>query len=156
SMTWGANQDVTFTYNLESRIVRNVVVSGAYTGTVTFKSRDGSHTYVMGVGTLKRDGVDFPISFSWPSASLMEIYNAVLATFVPGSVDSTDCRTDGGCLFYPDDGLNESLFGVRPAHFYFGVNIGVSQPKFLYNVWPGGVADCSTPNAQVELMDYAY
>jgi hypothetical protein len=156
TMTWGPNKDVMFAYNLQSHVVRNVQVSGAYTGTVTFKSRDGSHTYVLGIGTLKRDGVDFPISFTWPSASLMEIYNGLMATFVPNSVDSTDCRADGTCLVFPDDGVGESIFGVRPIHFYFGVNIGVSQPKYIYNVWPGGVADCSTPNAQLELMDYFY
>ncbi len=114
-MTWGPNEEVTVWYNLDSHIIYQV---DGYVGTLTFQSRAGgaygTHSYVISPGSVKRDGVDFTINFdAYPSPSVNEIYDGIMATFQSSTAAISDCYSAETCLQY-DDGTGQNSRRAPP------------------------------------------
>jgi hypothetical protein len=158
-MAWGPQKDVTVWYNLESHVVAYVDLAGSFTGTLSFHSRVngmyGSHTYEIGIGYVRRDGVDFPLSWAVSSPSLNELYDGMMATFEPATAPIADCYVAHTCLHIPDDGSGNAYFGARPLHFFMQFQANTNRVTMAYTRWPGGTVDCSTPTANSEYVDYA-
>jgi hypothetical protein len=141
-INWGGDGGVDFYYDEPSHLVHQVQMGGAYTGTMTFKSRDLANSYVIAIGSIKKNGQPFVIDWNGPDqggANVTELADAVAATFSPQAPPTSDCQADGSCLIVPDDGQGEAIFGFRPVHFYLVLVVGTSQPTFLYTgVRPDG------------------
>jgi hypothetical protein len=160
-MTWG-NQDISATYNLDSHVIYQFVLGSTYTGKLTFSSRAGgafgSHQYELGIGHVLRDGIEFPVDFTatsgHASASVNEIYDGIIATFMPATAAVAECKSAGTCLDVKSGSLN--YFGARPVHFYAEIDANTNRPVAFYNFWPGGMTDCTTLNANLERMLNAY
>jgi hypothetical protein len=158
-MRWGDGA-ISAYYNLDSHVISELLLGSAYTGTLSFQSRAGgaygSHRYSIGVGHVLRDGVEFAVDFSTSpraSAAVDELYDGIMATFASGTAPVADCKSAGVCLALADD--RGDYFGARPLHFYVTFDPTSSRPSGFYSFWPGGSADCSTPNANLERMDFA-
>jgi len=161
SANWGGVEGVTLTYNMESRIIYEISLGRSYRGTMQFQSSStspyGAHTYEMGISFLHRDGVDMPIDWNDLSAPWVnELNRALIYTFAPDPFGGpTDCRGATTCMVLDDDGGGESLFGARSIGLYVRFVMGTSQVIGIYDVWRGGMVDCTTPRAAREAMDYA-
>jgi hypothetical protein len=154
----GSDQ-ISITYNMESHVILQVSVDKTYVGALTFQSRPGgafgAHTYVIKMGSLLRDGVDFPINWALtPNPALNELYDGLIATFGSGPA-VTDCEAVRTCLLAADGGDGNAYFGVRSLAFYMTFEIGTNKMNGFYNFHGGGDADCSTPIARAEVMDNA-
>lgn len=140
---WGNNAEVNFEWNLGTHVVDQMVLSLGYLGSMTFKSRDGKHTYEMKIGEVpKKDGNTFLIDWNGkPTAQITELFNAAMFTFgppagIPWDTDSADCGADGNCLILNSGGV--TIFGFRPLVIYMGGVSGVPQPAlstptYFYN-----------------------
>jgi hypothetical protein len=157
SVTWG-NGAILASYNADSHVIHEFALDATYRGTVSFASRPGGaygdHHYEIGIGFVHKDGVDFPLDFPTTrqaTASVNEIYDGLMATFMPSTPAVADCGQAETCLHV--DLPPTIYFGVRPLHFYVEIASGTSRPTGIYNFWPGGATDCSTPMANIERMD---
>src|SRR5262249_53161469 len=147
--TWG-QQEVTASFNDESRVLWVVTVGSSYRGTLSFKSRAGgafgAHEYVVGVGFVQRDGQDFPIDWSNPKhPEFAEIQDGMLATFKPDAAPDTNCIAAKTCLAIADAGTN-SIFGNRTLGFYLEFQTGTNAVSGFYAFQKGGKPDCTTPS----------
>jgi hypothetical protein len=141
-INWGGDGGVDFYYGATNHILHQIGIGSLYTGTMTFKSRDLANTYVVAIGSIKKNGQPFVIDWNgidMGDTSVTELADAVVATFSPQSSSTTDCQADGSCLIVPDDGQNEAIVGFRPVHLYIILTLGTSQPTFFYTgVWQDG------------------
>jgi hypothetical protein len=162
-MVWGSNEEISIEYNADSHVIYHVSLDHHYRGTVQFQSRTGgafgSHSYEIGVGFVHRDGLDFPLDLlngqtSMASASTNELYDGLMATFMPGTPAVFNCGDGGKCYWYdiPQD-HTIARFGARPLHFYVDFDSQTNHATRFFEYWPGGTTDCSTPNANLERMD---
>ncbi len=160
SAIWGTSDDVMVAYNVESRIIYSVELGKNYKGTTKFTSRVdgafGAHTYEMTTTRVLRDGIEMAIDWAAPDRTWTgELYDGLMATFSPSIHPTKECEKSGDCLVLPDDGNDGAIFGVRDLAFYVMFKKGTGQLNGSYNFWKGGKADCSTPSAAHEAMDYA-
>lgn len=147
---WGDNQEVTFSYNLATHIVDQMLLNLGYTGKMTFQDRTKKHTYVLQIGLPPtKDGATFEINWdtNGGDAEITELFNAAMNTFGPAAAiswptDTPSCGQDGNCLEYPNDGSGNTIFGFRPLVVYFlgSQHSGlpqpvVSTPTTLYNFY---------------------
>ncbi|MGZ3421165.1 MAG: hypothetical protein ACXVEE_25040 [Polyangiales bacterium] len=142
---WGDNCEVVFTYDTTTHIVVQMEMRLGYNGVVTAKSKDGAHTYEIGVGKISKDGAQFLIHWKDDKQArkdITELYNAAVATFTPTVAQSADCTTDANCLYLPDAGDGTGIFGLRPMSIYFIVPDPLnlppeqsSKPTTIYNFY---------------------
>ncbi|HEY8038970.1 MAG TPA: Ig-like domain-containing protein [Polyangiaceae bacterium] len=166
--TLGGTNGIQAYYTLDSRALFQLTYGSAYSGTISFHSRVGgafgTHTYVVGLAAsgaalVQRDGAGFPADWNTPGGQASpwgnEIFDGLMATFSPDYRPGTDCKTALTCLFLPDDGLGDSILGVRPLGFYMEFTAGTNQTRFFYNFWVPAGPTCATPDATSEADDYA-
>jgi hypothetical protein len=176
--------------NRDSRVVYQMTLTRGYAGKVAFHSRQngawGTHSYEIGIdndssdaggdaggGDVLRDGVLFTpdlqfVSGGQATAWVNEIYDGLMATFMPSLPEVSDCSTtysqlyepgsvlpdqQKNCLFVPSFGTNAPLIGVRPLRIYLVFDHGATRVTSIYTYWLGGVTTCGTPGANVERMD---
>ena len=176
----GGATPITIQYNMQSRDIYFVSLGSGDTGALHFTSRNGSEHYNVSIGTqLLQNGASFPADWNFAfgdggvteaSAWANEVYDALMATFDPGVAPVADCLSStmafdsiglpvqsADCLFMADDGLGNSILGVRHLHLYLMFNQGTNLLNGLYGFWMGGFAsDCATPEAAEEAMDWAW
>ncbi len=68
-----------------------------------------------------------PAAPDW-DAKITELYDAVIASYMPDQSSSDSCGGNGGCLELPDDGGGTAIFGFRPAAVYFEFHAHTPQP----------------------------
>jgi len=162
TITSWAGGDISAQYNDSPgpNDLQTISVQGSYTGSLSFTSRSGGtygtgHNYVIGVGTLTKDGLSFPIGFGGGNAdaAINELFDGMMATFAPAfPVDPNDCTSDGNCLLYDaseqgdDAGVGGSVFGVRALKMYVTM-ASDTTPGSLYTFFTGsyGQADAGVP-----------
>ncbi|HEY8090082.1 MAG TPA: hypothetical protein VIF09_19610 [Polyangiaceae bacterium] len=147
---WGANEDIIVSTDPTATWITSLVMSGSYTGSMTFQSRAGgsygSHTYVVAMGKLDRDGVPFTIDPSNAIPGVNEVYDGLIATFAPSVAPSQNCNDSPyycvwGYGVPSDDAGAMSEAGVPAnAQFYFTVT------PLKLAVGLGTAADGETPN----------
>jgi hypothetical protein len=147
---WGANEDVIVSTDPTATWITSLVMSGSYTGSMSFQSRAGgsygSHTYVLAMGQFDRDGVPFTIDPSSAIPGVNEIYDALIATFAPSIAPSHNCNDSpyycvwGYGLPSGDAGAISEAGVPADAQFYFTVT------PLKLAVGLGTVADGELPN----------
>jgi hypothetical protein len=138
AVIWGNKGDVYAEFAPSSQLLQRLVVRFGYTGTLTFTSRDGAHTYVVGIGTLTKDGT--PMTVDWttdvtPVAS--ELYDAYIATFAPNAPKGACAllQNVGGapCYFQPPNGAQDGVIGFSVgANMSIGFATGRTAPSTIY------------------------
>jgi hypothetical protein len=100
---WGANEDVTVAVDPSTSFLTWLLIGGAYTGRMSFKSQPGGpygdHTYVLGVGKLDRDGNAMTIDWTNPMSQVNELFDGIRTTFVPTYPPAADCLDASGTPF---------------------------------------------------------
>ncbi len=138
------NQAMNVDYDQNGLLVSLMMRAGP--GTVTFKSRANGaygtgHGYVIGVGTLTKDGS--PLVIDWtgtPATAINEIFDGMMATFAPTFPVDVDCVASGTCGVNPsnpDAGVTNSFFGIRTLSFYAGMTGNTSVPAYVYTFFNG-------------------
>jgi hypothetical protein len=152
--SWGHGA-VEIDFNPTTNLPFYVSVAAGYTGTVAFASRPGGawgkHSYVVGVGTMSRDGAPFVIDWAASSVGakvgITELADAYYATWVPShAAEPKDCTLDGSCGIFADDALGHSTFGLRAKPWgglYVESPLNTSTPDMLYTFWWDG--ELATP-----------
>ena len=143
AVAWGGMQQSQFFYDAvgTTKRLEQIVMTTGYTGKVTWKSPDGTHTYVAQIGSaITKDGQNFTIDWTAPQATLdaeiTELYNGMAATFGGGTIpQDLDCRTvtnipfaNADCLISPNDGTGQAYFGMRSLRFYMVFPNVVTMP----------------------------
>lgn len=151
------NTQIGVTYNMESHVIMQVAADKTYVGALSFQSRTGgaygTHSYVIKMGSLTRDGADFPIDWARkPNPALNEIFDGLVATFGNAAAVG-DCQATRACLLAADGGDGNAYFGVRSLAFYMLFEIGTNKLQGFYNFHPAGFPDCSTPIARAEISE---
>jgi hypothetical protein len=146
----GNGGSVEVVYNLDSRVIWNVLINPPTTTTLTFHSRaggayadggvdGGANVYAIGFGTgadggvagyVTKNGKDFPADWSTPaddagtahaSAWVNEIYDGLMATYAPSVPAIADCLATS--ILRPNGLDHESacLFQTTPDSNFIGV-----------------------------------
>ncbi len=129
---WGDNGEVWVDYLVSNRKVQFMSFWPGYLGTADATSRDGKHKYSIPVLTqITKDGQPFTIDWKQnPTkyhAEVNELYDAFLATYLPGLPADPDCFGSGACI--PGDFGDQAFFGMGPLGLYFWVdNQNAPQP----------------------------
>jgi hypothetical protein len=105
---WGNNQEVSFSWNVSTHLLDQMVLALGYTGpvkTITFPDHTGAmHAYSMAIGdVMRRDGQ--PFLLNWNSSGEVEVqitdfFNAMMATFAtPAGIawNTSSCSDDSTC-----------------------------------------------------------
>ena len=104
---WGDNGEVIMEYRISTRKALQVTLSPGYLGTMDFKSKDGTHSYSMGINTqIQKDGQPFLFDLGVDGSANFEsqadeLYRAMLATFAPGlpvAPAGVTCVATGRCI----------------------------------------------------------
>jgi hypothetical protein len=147
--SWGGNaQPIAVGFSQATGQLKMIQMNPGYTGTVDFKSRQGSaygdHTYSAKIGEpVMRDGQPFLVDFAGdPGAAGSEIVDALVATFAPElTAIEGDCRPTQRCLLrvIPADGNTPAMaiIGSRDVHFYMvfpgtGDQPAMSTSQYFY------------------------
>jgi hypothetical protein len=136
---WGQNHELALVYNLTNGVGYLLVATQGYEGTMYAPGPD-AHSYAIGVGFIKKDGVDMTIDWSNPAPGVTALQNALGY----GKVDA-DCSSAGHCVITPDDGAGHSTFSFRntPLTPASSVTIvspkGTSTPEMIYFTWDQGM-----------------
>lgn len=168
---WQVGSEYTGSLQFQSR------PAGRYGG----NSPTGSWSYTISVpGGVVRcaTGGDGGSCGAWPpsesadgsfDAWVDEIYDGIMATFSPSTPDlgqlCEHVKVTGpygghviACLSVPNGGNGLGFLGVRPLRFYVEIADDSGNPtamvKGFYGFMTAGYAGCSTPDANLELMDY--
>ena len=121
---WGANKEVQFRYDLDTRIIYEVMLGVGYTGTWTLQG------YVVGIGTaILANGM--PVALDWTNqAALDQTFTAMFNAWpTPTGTTSANCRLDGQCVIVPDDGTGVGTFGIPVQGIYLRFHTQGAQPE---------------------------
>jgi hypothetical protein len=102
-LSWGEKQAFSAYYVAGADFILFYRATDGYRGTMTLKSRDGQHTYEVGIGKLLKDGAPFKVRWhtSFESADLGELEDAVwVAQFGDDGKHDETCRQ---CKIYRED-----------------------------------------------------
>jgi hypothetical protein len=105
---WGNNAEVSFSWNVATYLIDQMVLNLGYTGTMmtnAYPDHTGAkHSWTVAIGDIvRRDGAPFELNWSDTTAvdvQITDIYNAVMATFAPAAgvpFDTTTCTADSDC-----------------------------------------------------------
>jgi hypothetical protein len=105
---WGNSQEVSFSWNLATHRIDQMVMSLGYLGSITTKDypdHNGEmHHYKLTIGdVIRRDDSGEAFLLDWngdPSQAITDIYNSAMATFAPGGgvpFETTACNDDKTC-----------------------------------------------------------
>jgi hypothetical protein len=164
--------------NLDTGALYFLSAGPGYSGTLSFHSRDGTHTYEIGIGFVHRDGADYPPD--WPDSGFIpeqfeshwvdELYDALNATYSPATPALTgDCRNVDhfgyyeyaikehlpACQYYLGQANGETWVGLRTLPVFFTFDGLTSRTTSIYIFWFGGITTCANLIANRERMDYA-
>jgi streptogramin lyase len=173
AFTWGWNGDIYAEFAPGgAQVLSFLQITGGYTGTLSFTSRIagayGSHTYVLGLHTLQRDGAPFAIDWTNQTsveAAVNELYDALLATYAH-TFPSSDCIASRECIavLSPTNsstfGAPDWVLGIRPLRLYVIVNGGdINEIYSFFSGWfaydggvPGVAGNSGTPNQAIGCM----
>lgn len=160
TLVLGGDDGVSLSYNMESRIIYQIVLGHDYQGTARFHSHVGGHfgvhSYEIGIPFVRRDGIDMALDWNDPEVTWAdELFDALSDTYSPGTIPSNNCHDDSTCVVTYNDYTNEAFFGASDISFYVVFAGQTNRVETMYGFWRPGQVDCSTPLAAHEAMDLA-
>ncbi len=106
--TFGGSGALGAMFSTSNEVISALNVWPGYLGTLSFKSRDGTHSYAFSVSgkQVQKDGA--PFTLDWNLAGFNqnpqfdqevdELYDALIATFAPGFLPSQTCQQQNTCV----------------------------------------------------------
>jgi uncharacterized protein YjdB len=170
NQSWGANSEIDALTNPTTGAITDLILCsacgpnpGAYTGTMTFQSADGTTVYTLTMNEPIQSSTTGAVLFDWnttdtggPEPDMVdtanELYDALLATFAPGVEPDGDCTS----TTYASTGLAECTLGNNQGaggYLYFprfNLALFVTDPTLTdpYDSSAIIVLDMSNPAAQ--------
>jgi hypothetical protein len=119
--SWGPGANVVVSVDPTTSDLTSLTFYAGYTGVISFSSRMngayGNHTYVLGVGTLQRDGA--PMTIDWTAAAPFgEIFDGLLWSFAHWFPAVPSCPADACIWGYASPGGDA---GAGEDAYYFSL-----------------------------------
>lgn len=137
AVAWGENGELAVDFNLNSRILQDLIFGIGYAGTLTGTNSKTKTTYTVTMDNTEmkksvNGGMPSLVTVNWTDGSntalANDMYEAFRQTFLPAFPADQECVSAGHCII-DNNGINDGIFFFTPLNLAIFVATTVGTPQ---------------------------